>query len=81
MTITDELRARLFLLRATEPPAPAVYDYVAVHGPVDATARIRGGTAPPAVLAEITRPQARIEHDLRAIEDGDARLLTPDDDD
>ena len=30
MTITDELRARLFLLRATEPPAPAVYDYVAV---------------------------------------------------
>ncbi|MEV6444724.1 DNA-processing protein DprA [Amycolatopsis sp. NPDC051716] len=81
MTITDELRARLFLLRATEPPAPAVYAYVAVHGPVDATARIRGATAPPAVLAEITRPQARIEHDLRAIEDGDARLLTPEDED
>ena len=32
MTITDELRARLFLLCATEPPARAVYDYVAVHG-------------------------------------------------
>jgi DNA processing protein len=39
ITNTDELRARLFLLRVAEPPAPAVYDYVAVHGPVEATAQ------------------------------------------
>jgi DNA processing protein len=81
MTITDELRARLYLLRAAEPPAPVVYDYVAVHGPVEAATRIRGGTAPPAVLAAITRPHVSIEHDLRAIDDGHARLLVPEDED
>lgn len=58
MTTTDELRARLFLMRAAEPPAPAVYDYVSVHGPVETADHIRGGTAPSAVLAEITRPEA-----------------------
>lgn len=81
MTTTDELRARLFLLRAVEPPAPAVYDYVAVHGPVEAAAYIRAGTAPPTVLSQVTRPEAPIEHDLRAIEDHIGRLLTPEDDD
>ncbi|NUT49510.1 MAG: DNA processing protein DprA, partial [Saccharothrix sp.] len=70
----------MFLLRAAEPPALAVYEYVAAHGPVDAVATIRNGTAPSAVLGEITRPDARIDDDLRALDDGTARLLTPEDD-
>ncbi|ONI81322.1 DNA protecting protein DprA [Actinosynnema sp. ALI-1.44] len=77
----DELRARLFLLRAAEPPAPAIHQYVAVHGPLDAVERIRHGTAPAAVFSEITRPEARIDDDLRALDSGAARLLTPEDDD
>jgi DNA processing protein len=81
MSSVDLLHARLFLLRAAEPPARAVYDYVAVHGPVEAVARIQHGTAPSAVLGEITRPDARIEDDLRAIDNGTARLLIPEDHD
>ncbi|MCP2249458.1 DNA-processing protein DprA [Lentzea aerocolonigenes] len=81
MPSRDELHARLFLLRAAEPPAPAIHQYVAVHGPVDAVARIRHGTAPAAVLSEITRPEAEIDNDLRALDGGTARLLTPEDDD
>jgi DNA processing protein len=76
-----ELHARLFLLRAAEPPTPALHQYVAVHGPVDAVAQIRHGTAPTAILNEITRPEALINDDLRAIDNGVARLLTPEDDD
>jgi DNA processing protein len=76
----DELHARLLLLHAAEPPAPATHHYVAVHGPVDAVAQIRHGTAPAAVLNEITRPEARIDDDLRALDSGTARLLTPEHD-
>ena len=75
MPAHDELHARLFLLHAAEPPAPAIHHYVAVHGPVDAVAQIRHGTAPAAVLSEITRPDARIDDDLRALDSGTARLL------
>jgi DNA processing protein len=81
MPAHDELHARLFLLHAAEPPAPAIHHYVAVHGPVDAVAQIRHGTAPAAVLSEITRPDARIDDDLRALDSGTARLLTPEDGD
>lgn len=77
----DKLHARLFLLHATEPPAPALHHYVAVHGPVDAVVQIRHGTAPAAVLSEVTRPDARIDDDLRALDSGTARLLTPEDGD
>lgn len=80
MPSRDELQARLYLLRAAEPPAPALHQYVAVHGPIDAVARIRHGTAPAAIVSEITRPEARIDDDLRALDDGAARLLTPEDD-
>ncbi|GLZ30846.1 hypothetical protein Lesp02_30350 [Lentzea sp. NBRC 105346] len=80
MPSRDELHARLFLLRAAEPPAPAIHQYVAVHGPVDAVAQIRHGTAPATVRSEITRPEARIDDDLRALDDGTARLLTPEND-
>jgi len=81
MTPHDELNAHLFLLRATEPPASAVHEYVATHGPVEAVVRIRHGTAPAAVLNEIVRPNPRIDEDLRAIASGAARLLTPEDND
>ena len=81
MLALDDLRARLFLLRATEPPAPATHQYVATHGQLDAVAHIRHGTAPGAVLDEITRPDAQIDDDLRALDNGTARLLTPEDDD
>lgn len=80
MPSRDELHARLFLLRAAEPPAPAIHQYVAVHGPVEAVAQIRHGTAPAAVVSEITWPEARIDGDLRALDDGAARLLAPEDD-
>ncbi|SDM98879.1 DNA processing protein [Lentzea albidocapillata subsp. violacea] len=80
MPSRDELHARLFLLRAAEPPAPAIHQYVAVHGPVEAVAQIRHGTAPAAVVSEIIRPEAPIADDLRVLDDGTARLLTPEDD-
>jgi DNA processing protein len=81
MPLTDPQHARLFLLYAAEPPAPAVHDFVAAHGPIDAVERIRGGTAPPAVLAEITRPDPQLDDALRAIDAGTANLVTPEDDD
>lgn len=81
MSLPDVLRARLFLLRAVEPPAPAVHHFVAVHGPVDAVSRIRRGTAPAAVLSEVSRQDPQIEDDLRAIDNGTARLLVPEDED
>jgi DNA processing protein len=79
MPSLDLLRARLFLLRAAEPPAPVIHHYVAVHGPVDTVAHIQRGIAPRAVLAEITRRDPQIEDDLRALDKGTARLLTPED--
>ncbi|SDW39239.1 DNA processing protein [Saccharopolyspora shandongensis] len=79
MTITDLLAARAFLLRATEPPAPAVGAFVVAHGPVEAVERIRSGAAPQAVLQEICNPRSRIDDDLAAIDAGRGRLLTPDD--
>lgn len=81
MTISSILRARLYLLHAAEPPAPALHDYVVAHGPVEAAERIQGGAAPPAVLGEITRPDPRLDHALAAIESGTARLVTPEDGD
>lgn len=81
MTVTSIQRARLYLLHAAEPPAPAVHDYIVVHGPVEAAERIQGGAAPPAVLGEITRPDPRLDHALHAIESGTARLVTPEDED
>ncbi|WP_319966765.1 DNA-processing protein DprA [Lentzea miocenica] len=79
MSSPDVLRARLFLSRAVEPPAPAVHHFVAVHGPVDAVSRIRNGAAPAAVLSEVARQDPQVEDDLRAIDNGTARLLVPED--
>ncbi|MGI5506478.1 DNA-processing protein DprA [Lentzea sp. CA-135723] len=81
MPSSDVVRARLLLLRAVEPPAPFTCQFVAVHGPVDAAASIQHGTAPAAVLSEVSRRDVQISPDLQAIEDGTARLLVPEDDD
>jgi DNA processing protein len=79
MPTLDDLRARLYLLRVAEPPAPALHAYVAVHGPAETVTAIRAGTAPPAVLTEAIRPDADITADLRAVDSGVARLVTPED--
>ncbi|WP_084467773.1 DNA-processing protein DprA [Actinokineospora inagensis] len=81
MTVLDDLRARLFLLRAAEPPAPALHQYVAVHGVVETVEHIWDRSAPAAVLNEITRPAAQIGDDLRALDAGTARVITPEDND
>lgn len=72
--------ARMFLLRATEAPAPAVYEFVSVHGPGEAVERIRRGAAPQAVHAEIVRPDTTTDDDLRVLDMGAVRLVTPEDD-
>src|SRR5690606_26210054 len=77
----NPLAARAFLLRATEPPAPAVDAFVAAHGPVDAVERIQTGAAPRSVLHEVRDPESRIDDDMAAIEAGRFRLLTPEDPD
>lgn len=81
MPSRTELHSRLFLLRAAEPPAPNVHCYVTDVGPVEAAEQIRQGTAPTAVLNEITCPDAVINDDLRALDSGTSRLVTPEDED
>ena len=79
---TDEIRrARLYLSRAADPPAPALCNYVAAHGPVSAADRVRAGTAPDSVLSEIHRPEATTTQDLWTITEGYARFVIPGDDD
>lgn len=75
----SELHALLYVKRAAEPPAPAVHDFVATVGVVEAAASIRAGTAPVAVVAEATRPAADIGPDLEALDRGGVGLLTPED--
>ncbi|RKT86415.1 DNA processing protein [Saccharopolyspora antimicrobica] len=77
----NSLAARAFLLRATEPPAPAVDAFVAAHGPVDAVERIQAGAVPRSVLHEIRDLKPRIDEDLAEVEAGHYRLLTPEDPD
>lgn len=73
--------ARAYLLRVAEPPAPALVDFVAEHGPVLAADRVRHADCPPKVRDETA---ARRAHDYavkdlaRATADG-ARLVTPED--
>ncbi|MEU7524679.1 DNA-processing protein DprA [Saccharothrix sp. NPDC042600] len=75
----SELYALLYVKRAAEPLAPAVHDFVATVGVVEAAASIRAGTAPAAVVAEVNRPDADIGPDLEALDRGGVRLLTPED--
>jgi DNA processing protein len=76
MPVSDEVRARLYLMRATR-PTMAMHDFVAAHGAVDAATRIRDGCAPRAVAFSVVDRDARIDADLAAIADGTARLVTP----
>ena len=81
MPLITPLRARMYLLRATIPPALATHEFVVAHGPVDAVERIRAGAVPDAVRREITRPDLHTDtRDLDAIDTGTARLVTPEDD-
>lgn len=76
---TTSLHALLYLMRAAEPPAPAMHDFVATVGVVEAAASIRAGTAPAAVAAEIHHPATDIRPDLNAVDQEQIRLLTPED--
>ncbi len=74
--------ARAYLLRAAEPPAPALWRFVAEHGPVDAARRVRAADVPDRVASETA---ARRQLDLadRDLELGaaqGARLVIPEDD-
>jgi DNA processing protein len=51
-----------------------------VRGAVDAVECIRQGSAPKAVLTEITQQNIAIDADLNALATGTARLVTPEDD-
>lgn len=73
--------ARAYLLRAAEPPAPALVAFIAQVGAVTAAQLIREGTAPPAVL-EATNARRGIdlaEQDLATAATVGARLLIPED--
>ncbi|EHK87299.1 DNA protecting protein DprA [Saccharomonospora azurea SZMC 14600] len=80
---TDAIRAaRAYLLRVAEPPAPALWAFVAEYGPVEAAWRVRAGDVPDRVAAETA---ARRELDLaeRDLDEGaaqGARLVVPEDD-
>jgi DNA processing protein len=82
-TDLDAVRlARAYLLRAAEPPAPALTAFIAQVGAITAAALIRDGTAPPAVL-DATNARRGIElaeDDLAAAAKVGARLLIPEDD-
>jgi DNA processing protein len=74
--------ARAYLLRAAEPPAPALTAFIAQVGAITAAQLVRDGTAPPAVL-EATNARRGVdlaEHDLAVAEKAGARLLIPEDD-
>lgn len=45
-------RARIYLARVAEPPAPALARFIAQQGPVDAAERVRAGDVPDDVAAE-----------------------------
>lgn len=75
----DVLRARAYLSRVAEPPAPGLAAFVAEVGPVAAAQRVRCGAVPRRVAAETTarRGVDRAESDLSAGAAAGVRLLTP----
>jgi DNA processing protein len=76
-------RARAYLLRVAEPPAPALTALVAQEGPVAAAARVRSGRLSPKVAAETDarRHTDLVDDDFAQATAVGARLLTPEDDD
>ena len=77
----EVLRARAYLARVAEPPAPALARFIAEVGPVAAAARVRVGDMPAAVAAETDARRAvdRVDADLAATRDVGARLVVPED--
>jgi DNA processing protein len=78
---SDAVRARAYLLRVAEPPAPALVQLVAALGAVEAAARVRAGTVPESVARETAARRAgdRVDDDLAAAHACGGRLLTPED--
>lgn len=78
---TAVVRARAYLSRVAEPPAPALARLVDCFGPVVAAARVQSGDVPDAVAAETAgrRVVDRVEADLAAARAAGARLLVPED--
>jgi DNA processing protein len=77
----EVLRARAYLSRVAEPPAPALAAYVDVVGPVEAAHRIRAGDVPDLVAGETAARRAvdRAGADLAAAHAAGVRLLVPED--
>lgn len=75
----EVLRARAYLSRVAEPPAPGLAELVAAVGPVEAAERVRGGAVPECVATETAARRAvdRAGADLAAAEAVGVRLLTP----
>jgi len=75
----EVLRARAYLSRVAEPPAPALAWLVAAVGPVEAAARVRAGAVSEGVARETAARRAvdRIDEDLALAQSCDGRLLTP----
>lgn len=79
-------RARAYLLRVAEPPAPALAALVAECGPVNAATRVRAGDVSSAVAAETGAHRLLVDDDVvdedfaQAAAAG-ARLLIPEDED
>jgi DNA processing protein len=79
----DEVRlARAYLSRVAEPPAPALAEFVAEVGPVDAARRVRKGDVPESVANQTSarRDEYRAEEDLADVEALGGRLVVPEDD-
>jgi DNA processing protein len=72
-------RARAYLSRVAEPPAPALAWLAAAVGPVEAAARVRQGTVPEEVAKETSarRHVERAAEDLATAQACGARILTP----
>lgn len=75
----EVLRARAYLSRVAEPPAPALAWLVAAVGPVETAARVRRGAVPEAVATETAarRHVDRAAADLATADACGARILTP----
>jgi DNA processing protein len=75
----DVQRARAYLSRVAEPPAPGLAWLVAAVGPVEAAARVRRGSVPEQVAKETAarRHVERAAEDLATAHACGARILTP----
>ena len=74
-------RARAYLSRVAEPPAPALSELVTEVGPVRAARRVAAGQVPDGVTAETSarRAEDRAETDLSVIAALGGRLVVPED--